>query len=150
MRVAGRIIACENLETLVYFLKMVKETLTTELITPSITKLINNIEENLSTFDYTEKVLGSIEEEAFLENNIEEEGNVSENQAAKVKNKGKNPWIGLWKQRLSNGSGYNKYFMPDFFANLNKSLLPQMPYWSNILLGKPSTIQANTEKKHNS
>ena len=39
--------------------------------------------------------------------------------------------------------------MPDFCAYLNKSLLPQMPYWSNILLEKPSTIQANTEKKHN-
>ena len=24
-----------------------------------------------------------------------------------------------------------------------------MPYWSNILLEKPSTIQANNEKKHN-
>ena len=30
-----------------------------------------------------------------------------------------------------------------------KSRLPQVPYWSNILLEKPSTIQANTEKKHN-
>ena len=39
--------------------------------------------------------------------------------------------------------------MPDFFTYLNKSLLPQMPYWSNILLEKPSSIQANTEKKHN-
>ena len=39
--------------------------------------------------------------------------------------------------------------MPDFFAYLNKSLLPQMPYWPNILLEKPSTIQANTENKHN-
>ena len=39
--------------------------------------------------------------------------------------------------------------MSDFFSYLNKSLLPQMPYWSNILLEKPSTIQANTEKKHN-
>ena len=85
MRVAGRIIACENLETLVYyFLKMVKEMLTTEIITPSITKLINEIEENLSTFDSIEKFLGPIEEEAFFENNIEEEENVSENQAAKV------------------------------------------------------------------
>ena len=94
MRVAGRIIACENLETLVYyFLKMVKEMLTTEIITPSITKLINEIEENLSTFDSIEKVLGPIEEEAFFENNIEEE----ENQAAKVENKGKNPWIEFWK-----------------------------------------------------
>ena len=158
MRVAGRIIACENLETLVYFLKMVKEMLTTEIITPSITKLMNDIEENLSTFDSIEKVLGPIEEEAFFENNIEEEENVSENQVAKVKNKGKNPWIEFWKQRLTldttdtntkNESGYNKYFMPDFFAYLNKSLLPQVPYWSNILLEKPSTIQANTEKKRN-
>ena len=39
--------------------------------------------------------------------------------------------------------------MPDFCAYLNKSLLPQMPYWSNILLEKPSTIQANTKNKHN-
>ena len=31
MRVVKRIIACENLETLVYFLKMAKEMLTTEL-----------------------------------------------------------------------------------------------------------------------
>ena len=51
MRVAGKIIACENLETLVYFLKMVKEILTTEAITLSITKLMNETEENLSTFD---------------------------------------------------------------------------------------------------
>ena len=51
MRVSGRIIACENLETLVYFLKMVKEILTTEVITLSITKLMNETEENLSTFD---------------------------------------------------------------------------------------------------
>ena len=35
-----------------------------------------------------------------------------------------------------------------FFAYLNKSVLPQMPYWSNILLEQPSTIQANTKKKH--
>ena len=158
MRVAGRIIACENLETLVYFLKMVKKMLTTEIITPSITKLMNEIEENLSTFDSIEKVLGPIEEGAFFENNIEEKENVSENQAAKVKNKEKNPWIEFWKQRLTldttntdtkNESGYNKYFMPDFFAYLNKSLLTQMLYWSNILLEKSSTIQANTEKKHN-
>ena len=158
MRVAGRIIACENLETLFYFLKMVKEMLTTEIITPSITKLMNEIEENLSTFDSIEKVLGPIEEGAFFENNIEEKENVSENQAAKVKNKEKNPWIEFWKQRLTldttntdtkNESGYNKYFMPDFFAYLNKSLLTQMLYWSNILLEKSSTIQANTEKKHN-
>ena len=40
--------------------------------------------------------------------------------------------------------------MPDFFAYLNKSLLPQMLYWSNILLEKPSTIPANTEKEDNS
>ena len=79
MRVAGRIIACENLETLVYFLKMVKEMLTTEIITPSITKLMNEIEENLSTIDSIKKVLGPIEEEAFFENNMEEEENVSEN-----------------------------------------------------------------------
>ena len=31
MRVVRRIVACENLETLVYFLKMAKEMLTTEL-----------------------------------------------------------------------------------------------------------------------
>ena len=157
MTAAVRIIACENLETLVYFLKMVKEMLTTEIITPSITKLMNEIEENLSIFDSIEKILGPIDEESFFENNIEEEENVSENQAAKVKNKGKKPWIEFWKQRLTldttdtntnNECGYNKYFMPDFFAYLNKSLLPQMPYWSNILLEKP-TIQANTEKKHN-
>ena len=144
MRVAGRIIACENLETLVYFLKMVKEMLITENITPSITKPINEIkEENLSTFDSIEKVLGPIEEEAFFQNNIEEEENVLENQAAKVKNKGKNPWTEFWKQRLAldtagtdikSERGYNKYFMPDFFAYLNKSLLPQIPYWSNIYL----------------
>ena len=137
---------------------MVKEMLTTEIITPSITKLMNEIEENLSTFDSIEKVLGLTEEEAFFENNIEEEENVSENQAAKVKNKGNNSWIEFWKQRLTldttdadtrNESGYNKYFMPDVFAYLNKSLLLQLPYWSNILLEKSSTIQANTEKKHN-
>ena len=98
MRVAGRIIACENLET-VYFLKMVKEMLTTENITPSITKPMNEIEEeNLSTFDSIEKVLGPIEEEAFFQNNIEEEENVLENQAAIVRNKGKNPWTEFWKQ----------------------------------------------------
>ena len=158
MTVAGRIIACENLETLVYFLKMVKEMLTTEIITPSITTLMNEIEENLSTFDSIEKVLGPIEEEALFKNNIEEEENASENQAAEVKNKGKNHWIQFWKQRLAldptdtadtkNESGYNKYFMPDFFAYLNKSLLSQMPYWSTILLENPIT-QANTEKKHN-
>ena len=79
MRVAGRIIVCENLETLAYFLKMVKEMLTTEIITPSITKLMNEIEENLSTIDSIKKVLGPIEEEAFFENNMEEEENVSEN-----------------------------------------------------------------------
>ena len=56
MRVAGRIIACENLETLVYFLKMVKEMLTTEIISPSITKLMNETEENLSAVDSIEKV----------------------------------------------------------------------------------------------
>ena len=159
MRVAGRIIACENLETLVYFLEMVKETLTTEIITPSITKLMNEIEENLSTFDSIVKFLGPFEEEAILENSIEQEENVTENQTAKVKSKGKNPWIEFWKQRLSlattdtdakNGSEYNKCFMPDFFAYLTKTLLPQMPFWSNMLLEKPSTIQANTEKKHNS
>ena len=142
MRVAGRIIACENLT--VYFLKMVKEMLTTENITPSITKPMNEIEEeNLSTFDSIEKVLGPIEEEAFFQNNIEEEENVLENQAAIVRNKGKNPWTEFWKQRLAldiagtdikSESGYNKYFMPDFFAYLSKSLLPQMPYWSNIYL----------------
>ena len=38
--------------------------------------------------------------------------------------------------------------MPHFFAYLNKSLLLQMPYWSNILLEKPPTIQANIEKKY--
>ena len=54
---------------------------------------MNEIEENLSTFYSIEKVLGPIEEEAFFENNIEQEENVSENQAAKAKNKGKNPWI---------------------------------------------------------
>ena len=67
MRVAGRIIACENLETLVYFLKMVKEMLTTEIITPSIIKVMNKIEEKFSTFDSIEKVLGPIEEEASFE-----------------------------------------------------------------------------------
>ena len=39
--------------------------------------------------------------------------------------------------------------MADIFAYLNKSLLPQMTYGSNILLEKPSTIQVSTEKKHN-
>ena len=120
--------------------------------------MINEIEENLSTFDSIKKVLGPIEEEAFFENNIEEEKNVSQNQGAKVINKGKNLWIEFWKQILTldtadtdtkNESGYNKYFMPVFFSYWNKSLLPQMPYWSNILLEKPSTIQTSTEKKHN-
>ena len=46
MRVAGRIIVCENLEALVYFLKMVKEMLATKIITPLITKVMNKIEEN--------------------------------------------------------------------------------------------------------
>ena len=86
-------------------------------------------------------MLRPIEEEAFFENNMEEEENVSKNQAANVKNKGKNPWIEFRKQTLTldttdtdtnNDSGYNKYFMPEFFAYLNKSLLPQIPYWSNI------------------
>ena len=75
---------------------MVKQMLTTEIITPSITKLINDIEENLSTFDSIEKVLEPIEEETFFENNLEQEENVSENPAVKVKNKGKNPWIEFW------------------------------------------------------
>ena len=56
MRVVGKIIACENLETLVYFSKMVKEMLTTEIITPSITKQMNEVQENLLTFDSIEKV----------------------------------------------------------------------------------------------
>ena len=89
MRVAGRIIASENLDPLVYFLNMVKKTLTIEITTPSITKLMNEIEENLSKFDSIEKVIGATEEKAFLENNIKEEGKLSENQAAKVKNNGK-------------------------------------------------------------
>ena len=55
MRVAGRIIAYENLETLVYFLKMVKEMITSEIITTSITKLMNEIGEKLSQFDSIEK-----------------------------------------------------------------------------------------------
>ena len=123
MRVTERIFACENLETLVYFLKMVKEALKTEIISPSITKLMNDIEENLSTFDSIEKALEPTEEEAFLENNIEEEENVLEHQTAKVKNKGKKLWIEFWKQGLSlattntntkNESGCNKYFMPQF------------------------------------
>ena len=76
MTAAVRIIACENLETLVYFLNMLKEMLTTGIITPSITKLMNEIEENLSTFDSIEKILGPIDEESFFENNIEEEENV--------------------------------------------------------------------------
>ena len=42
---------------------MVKETLVTDVATPSTTKLMNEIEENLSTFDSIEKVLGPIEEE---------------------------------------------------------------------------------------
>ena len=70
---------------------MVKETLTTEIMTPSIMKLMNEIEENLLTFNSIKKVLGPFEEEAFLENNIEEEENEPENQTAKVKNKAKNP-----------------------------------------------------------
>ena len=137
MTAAVRIIACENLETLVYFLKMLKEMLTTEIITPSITKLMNEIEENLSIFDSIEKILGPIDEESFFENNIEGEENVSENQAAKVKNKGEKPWIEFWKQRLTldttdtntnNECGYNKYFMPDF--------LEQIASTSNALLVK--------------
>ena len=55
MRVVGKIIACENSET-VYFSKMVKEMLTTEIITPSITKQMNEVQENLLTFDSIEKV----------------------------------------------------------------------------------------------
>ena len=54
---------------------------------------MNGIQENLSKFEYIEKVLEPIEEEAFFKNNIEEEDNISKNQASKVKNKGKNPWI---------------------------------------------------------
>ena len=56
MRVVGKIIACKNLETLVYFSKMVKEMLTTEIITSSITKQMNEVQENLLTFDSIEKV----------------------------------------------------------------------------------------------
>ena len=89
MRVAGRLIACENLETLVYFLKMVKEVLTTEIITPSIIKLMNEIEENLSTFDSIEKVLGPIDQEAFFKNNIEEEEMYQKIKLQKSKKKGK-------------------------------------------------------------
>ena len=106
---------------------------------------MNEIEQNLSTFDSIEKVLGPIEEEVFFEKSIEQEENVSENQAAKAKNKRKNPWIKFWKQRLvldttdidtKNESGYNKHFMPDFFAYFNKSLLPQMLYWSKHFTSK--------------
>ena len=79
MRVAGRIIACKNSETLIYFLRMVKTMLTTEIATSSITKLMKEIEEKLSAFDLIKKVLGPIEEEAFFENNTEEEKIVSEN-----------------------------------------------------------------------
>ena len=41
--------------------------------------------------------------------------------------------------------------MPDCFEYLRKTILPQMPYQSNILLEKPSkqNIQANTENKYN-
>ena len=49
------------------------------------------IQENLSKFEYIEKVLEPIEEKAFFKNNIEEEDNISKNQASKVKNKEKNP-----------------------------------------------------------
>ena len=56
MRVVGKIIACKNLETLVYFSKMVKEMLTTEIMTPLITKQMNEVQENLLTFDSIEKV----------------------------------------------------------------------------------------------
>ena len=58
MKVAERIIACENLETWIYFLKIV------EIMTPSITKLMNETEENFSAFDSIEKVIGPTEEEA--------------------------------------------------------------------------------------
>ena len=67
----------------------------------------------------------------------------------KSKIKGKALYLDTTDTETKNASGYNKYFMPDFFAYLNKSLLPHMPYWSNILLENPSTIHANTEKKHN-
>ena len=67
----------------------------------------------------------------------------------KSKIKGKALYLDTTDTEAKNESEYNKYFMPDFFAYLNKSLLPHMPYWSNILLEKPSAIHANTEKKHN-
>ena len=51
--------------------------LTTEIVTPSITKRMKEIEENLSAFDLMKKVLGPIKEEAFFEKNTEEEKNVS-------------------------------------------------------------------------
>ena len=49
------------------------------------------IQENLSKFEYIEKVLEPTEEEAFFKNNIEEKDNISKNQASKVKNKEKKP-----------------------------------------------------------
>ena len=67
----------------------------------------------------------------------------------KSKIEGKALYLDTTDTETKNESGYNKYFMIDFFAYLNKSLLPHIPYWSNILLEKPSTIHANTEKKHN-
>ena len=65
--------------------------LRSEIITPSITKLMNEMEENLSTFDSIGKVSGPIEEEAFFENNIEKEEYISKYQAEKVENKEKIP-----------------------------------------------------------
>ena len=100
---------------------------------------MNGIQENLSKFEYIEKVLEPIEEEAFFKNNIEEEDNISKNQASKVKNKGKNPWIQFQNQRLvldttdtdtKNKTGYNKYFMPVF------CILEQTTSTSDALLVK--------------
>ena len=64
--------------------------LRSEIVTPSITKLMNEMEENLSTFVSIGKVLGPIEEEAFFENNVEKEEYISKYQAEKVENKEKN------------------------------------------------------------
>ena len=47
------------------------------------------LEKSCHNLILSKKVLGPIEEEAFFENNIGEEEYISENQDAKVKNKGK-------------------------------------------------------------
>ena len=77
--------------------KMVKDTLTSEIATPLIAKLMNKIEENSSTFSSTEKVLGLFQEKVFLKYDMVEKEN-----APKIKLK--KPKIDQKGLRLTSGN----------------------------------------------